>query len=421
MQQSYYQATAHRLNKQPTLIGRHRTEVAVIGAGLTGLSTALELALRGRQVTVLEAQHIGYGASGRSGGQVLLGWNVGQSAIAKWLGAESASQFWQLSVDALALVQQRITEYQIDADYQQGALYLANTPSQVTELSSWQQSWRQLGQSGLRLVAKTELPEFIDSPVYQAGLLDEVSGHLHPLNYTLGIARAALAEGVVCFEQSPVIRIEQPAGQPLLLITEQGEVQADQLILAGNALIGNLLPGLAKPIMPIASYIGATRPLPTGLVLKRNLACSDLNKVLDYYRLSADGRLLFGGRPNLLGTTPKQVEQVLHQRMVRVFPQLADEPFDYVWGGDVAMTHKQMPDVGRYRGSGRIVYAQGFSGHGMALTGVVGRLLADGLMGNTEGLDLLSQVKHRALPQNRGLQVLARVLGLLWYRIKDRL
>lgn len=418
---NYYQATAHSVPSLPSLQGTGTADVCVIGGGVAGCSTALHLAQRGLRVILLEAESIGFGASGRSGGQLLPGYSSGQGPLKTQLGAGLARQLWDLSVEAVQLTTDLISTHAIDCDLQYGHLNTALKPRQRHELRVYQHELEnEYHYPGLRLLEQDELHEWLTTERYCAALYDPGSAHLHPLNYTLGLARAAIAAGAVLHERSRVVGIT--GADRLSIRTAQGVVNARQAVLCCNAYGGALFASLAQRIMPVGTYIIATEPLGHDAIrslMPQNVAVADTNFILDYFRRSADERLLFGGRVSYSGHDFANTAAATRQRMLRVFPQLRAARIDYSWGGLLDITLNRAPDFGRMQDN--LYYLQGFSGHGMALAGLAGKLVAETLAGQAGGFDVYTQLRHRHFPGGRWLRTPALVLAMLWYRLRDLL
>ena len=402
----------------PALSGHQQADVCVIGGGYTGLSAALELAEAGRRVILLEAEQPGWGCSGRNGGQINPGLACDHSVLERALGKEDALKVWQLSLDGVQLIQQRAARHDIDCDLTAGILLVANRPRHVPELRAWRQQLERLGYARLRFHDRTALGQLLQAD-YQAGVLDEGGGSLHPLKYALGLARAAQHAGAIIHGQSRVSHISQnPAG--VTVTTAAGQVQADQVIIGGNAYSGGLLPWRHRRFIPIGSYIGATRPLGAlaeQLIPSRAAVC-DMNNLIDYYRLTPDNRLLFGGRATAGAAREDRLRSTMRQRMCKVFPQLAAHDFEYLWGGQVAMTASRAPQFGHL--GNRVLYAQGYSGQGVALAGLAGKLMAGAVIQRSEGFELLARLRHKPVPPGTALQTAIRALALGWYALLDR-
>ncbi|MCA0177320.1 MAG: FAD-binding oxidoreductase [Proteobacteria bacterium] len=417
---SYYAATAPRMQTHAPLAGDHTADVAVVGGGLAGLSAALELAERGMKVTLLEARQMGWGASGRNGGQAIHGLAMDQEDIETELGAQDARTIWAMSLEALALIQARRQQHRIDCDWQDGWLAVATSAGKARKLLQWTERMNRVYDAGFTPIEAAALPGWIASPRYHAGAFDAHSGHMHPLKYALGLARAAQAAGVTLHEDSPVTALTQ--GETITLTTSQGSVRARQVLLAGNVYLGGVAPQLEARIMPVGTYIVCSEPVDpaqmAALIPNRAAVC-DTDFVLDYFRPTADHRMLFGGRVSYSTRTPGDVAGAMRQRMVATFPQLAQVGIAHAWGGFVDITMSRAPDFGRL--GGNLYYLQGFSGHGLALTGLAGKLVAEAIDGDASRFDVFTRFAHRPFPGGRLLRTPALVLGMAWYRLRDML
>lgn len=418
---NYYQASAPGWAPRPELAGEQACDVAVVGAGLAGCSAALELAQRGLSVALLEARQVGFGASGRSGAQLIAGYACGQDRVEALVGRTTARALWDISVEGLDLVRQRVARHAIDCDLAWGHLLVALKDRQRRELEEEHQKLSsEYGYTSLRLLDQATVRSKVDSGRYVAGLLDERSGHCHPLKYVRGLATAAEAAGVRLFEGSPVTQLSR--GRQLVFETPTGRLRARFAVIAGNCHLGGLIPELRRKIMAVGTYIVATEPLGparAAALLADNLAVSDINFVLDYYRLSADHRLLFGGRVSYSGLDPLGTSRATRARMLKVFPQLRDVAVEYAWGGYVDITVNRAPHFGRL--DDNLYFLQGFSGHGMALTGIAGKLAAEAVTGQAERFDLYAKIRHLDFPGGLALRRPALVLAMLWYRLRDLL
>jgi gamma-glutamylputrescine oxidase len=421
---SYYAATAERQHSYPPLQGAQHCDVAVVGGGLAGLSAALELAERGFSVTLLEARELGFGASGRNGGQAIHGLACDQSTIEAQLGLDDARRVWDMSIEALELLRQRIARHAIDCDWRDGYLGLATNPRKGRELLDWAERMERVYGYAQQPIAPAQLPQWIASERFHSGVFDRRSGHLHPLKYTLGLARAAAAAGVRLHEQSPVQSL-QP-GPTVRLHTPQGELRARHVLLAGNVYLQALVPQLQPRIMPVGTYIACTERLPDALadrLIPSRAAVCDTNFVLDYFRTTNDQRMLYGGRVSYSTVAPANLAGSMSRRMVGTFPQLASARIEYAWGGFVDISMNRAPDFGRLPTAGgyaaNMYYLQGFSGHGLALTGLAGKLVAEAIAGDASRLDVFARLRHRPFPGGRLLRTPALVLGMAWYRLRD--
>ncbi len=418
---SYYAATAHPAPARPALDGDTRADVCIIGAGIGGCSAALDLAARGYRVVLLEARRVGWGASGRSGGQAIFGFGTSQEKLVAQVGLEDARRMWDVSAEALALLRQRVAEHAIDCDLNWGHLHVATKPRQERELLELQHELAETyGYRSPRFLEQGEVQSLLATRRYCAGLFDPGSGHLHPLNYTLGLARAAEAAGARIHELSAVTAIEH--GDTVRIRTERGCVSANYALLTRGGYLDGLRTSADWRVMPVGTYVVSTEPLGveriTSLV-RENVAVADVNFVLDYFRRSADHRLLFGGRVSYSGIDAFDTGRATRARMLRVFPQLADVRLDHVWGGYVDISMSRAPDFGRL--APNVLYLQGFSGHGIAMAGMAGRLAAEAIAGQAERFDLFGRLPHRVFPGGRAFRMPALVLGMLWYRLRDLL
>ncbi|MDP4300700.1 NAD(P)/FAD-dependent oxidoreductase [Leptothrix discophora] len=424
---SYYAATAVRDHHWPALDGELRCDVAVVGGGLAGLSAALELAERGHQVALLEARQVGWGASGRNGGQAIHGLACDQGVIERQLGLDAARQVWALSLEAVARIRETSRRHAIDCDWRDGYLGVATSARKADALKAWAERMADAYGHRFDWLGPDRLGDFIRSPRFHSGLHDPASGHLHPLKYALGIARAAALAGVRIFEHTPVTRLER--GSPATLHSAHGRVVADQVLLAGNVYQQGLAPELEPRIMPVGTYIVCTAPLPQAqldALLPRGTAVCDSNFVLDYFRPTADRRILYGGRVSYSMVTPPRLAEAMHARMVRTFPALAPVRIAHAWGGFVDITMNRAPDFGRLapvagQAGANVYYLQGFSGHGLALTGLAGQMVAQAISGDASRFDLFARLKHRPFPGGALLRMPSLVLAMAWYRLMDLL
>lgn len=417
---SYYAATAQRDARFAPLDGSSDCDVAVVGGGLAGLTAALDLARMGHQVTLLEAKQVGWGASGRNGGQAIHGLACDQSVIEDQLGLDDARRVWSMSLEALELLQTRMQQFQIDAEWRQGYIGVATNARKGAELMQWADRMAQVYQAEFTRIPAADMPRWVASPRYHSGLYDPQSGHLHPLKYALGIARAAAAAGVRIHEETPVTALE--TGPVITVRTARGALRAKKVLLAGNVYLQGVAEHLERRIMPVGTYIVCSEAmdpaLADSLIPTRSAVC-DTNFVLDYLRTTNDHRMLYGGRVSYSTVTPPNLAESMRRRMVQTFPQLKDVKVQYAWGGFVDITMNRAPDFGRLRDN--LYYLQGFSGHGLALTGLAGRLVAEAMNGDASRFDVFARLKHHDFPGGRLLRTPALVLGMAWYRLRDLL
>ncbi|QJI40197.1 FAD-binding oxidoreductase [Pseudomonas sp. ADAK2] len=422
---SYYAATAKSLAPYPTLAADLDADVCVIGGGFTGVNTAIELAQRGLSVILLEARRIGWGASGRNGGQLIRGIGHDVSGFARYVGEEGVRYMEQAGVESVALVGNRIREHGIDCDLRWGFCELANTAAQFAAFKVEQAGLIELGYAHeTRLVGPEQIrQQVVNSGVYAGGLIDMGSGHLHPLNLVLGEARLAESLGVRIFEQSPVLELIH--GSTVQVRCAGGTIRAGSVVLGCNAHLEELEPKLSGKVLPAGSYIIATEPLPEEVaaqLIPQNLALCDQKVGLDYYRLSADRRLLFGGACHYSGRDPSDIGAYMRPAMLKVFPQLANVRIDYQWGGKIGISANRFPQVGRLSQHPNVFYAQGYSGHGLNVTHWCAKLLGEAIhAGHSKGFDVFSAVPHMTFPGGRALRSPLLALGMFWYRLREML
>jgi glycine/D-amino acid oxidase-like deaminating enzyme len=415
---SWYAATRNDDTAYPRLEGECRADVAVVGGGFTGVSAALHLAERGYSVALVEARRIGWGASGRNGGQLIDGF-VDAGKIGKRLGPDAADLVRRMRRASRDLVVERIRRYSIDCDLKYGFLYLAKRPAEFGQLEAEYEELRRDGYPHeICLVARNGLREYLATDHYLGGLFNAGNGHLHPLNLCLGEARAASSLGAAVFERSRAVRIRH--GRRVSIETDRGRVVARIAVLAGNAYLAGLEPALRGLVVPAGSYIVATEVLDAATVeslFPADVAFCEYCVGLNYFRRSADRRLLFGGMCNYSGRDPKSIEQALRPRLARVFPQLGDVRIDFEWGGKIGISINRIPQLGRI--GENVYYAQGYSGHGLAPAHLAGRVLADAIAGDSAEFELLRRIRHWRLPGGPRFANPALALGMLYYRLRE--
>lgn len=417
---SYYAASAPRSSRLP-LRGDVTADVVVLGGGIAGASAALHLAQRGYRVVLLEARFVGYGASGRSGGQTIFGLACSQKTLEGQVGKADARRLFDLSIEALDLTQQLIRTHRIECDYRPNHVHVGLKPRHVDELKAWEtELHEEYGYPSAQFLNQEQVQEHVRSLRYVAGLIDPRSGHLHTLKYTLGIARAAEAAGAVIYEDTPVLRYDD--GPTVSVHTPTGTVRAAHLVLCGNAYIGKVAPALSRRILGIGTYVIASEPLGAARaqrLMPSNAAVADINWILDYFRRSADDRLLFGGRVSYSSVQPPQLAESMRKRMVDVFPSLKDVKVDYAWGGYLDITMSRAPNFGRL--APNVYYLQGFSGHGVTLTGLAGKVVAEAVAGTAERFDVFARIPHRDFPGGPLFRRPSLMLAMMYYRLRDLL
>jgi gamma-glutamylputrescine oxidase len=418
---SWYVATGNPAPRHPPLEGENGADIAILGAGYTGLSAALALAERGYRVAVVEAARVGWGASGRNGGQLITGFNPSFTTLAARHGIDDARALFALAEAGKAQLRARIARHGIACDLTWGFVAAALKPRQIRELAEEAALLQRFGYAELEPWSGPQLRAVVRSDRYIGGMHDRGSGHLHPLNYARGLAGAATAAGARLFERSPVVRLD-PGPRPAL-VTARGRLTADFVLLCGNAHLiqdqPGLAPSLTRRIMPVASAMIATAPLgPDGLAahLTRSVAVADANHILDYFRGTPDGRLLFGGLARYDGRPPQAIARALRPRLARVFPDLATVAIEHQWSGLVAITRDRLPYVGRL--APNILFALGYSGHGVILAGLAGALLAEAVAGTLERFDRLARLRHPVFPGGP-LKTSVLRAAMLYYRLRD--
>jgi gamma-glutamylputrescine oxidase len=418
---TWYAATANPAPERPPLDAEIEADVCVIGAGFSGLSAALYLAERGYGVVALEAARVGWGASGRNGGQIVNGYSRDLDAIERTYGRDSADALGRMAFEGARIIRERIERYGIDCQLKDGGFFAAFNAKQMRELAHLKGVWESHGHGALELYEGRErLHEIVVTDRYAGGLLDRTGGHLHPLNLALGEAAALESLGGRIFEQSAVLRIEQ--GAPSRVHTARGVVRARFIVVAGNAYLGNLVPELAAKSMPCGTQVIATEPL--GEARARELIPSgycveDHNFILDYYRITHDTRLLYGGGVSYGGGSPASIEAFVRRKMLKTFPSLEAVRVDFAWTGNFLLTLSRIPQLGRI--GENIYYLQGYSGHGVTTTHLAGRLIAEALSGEAERFDVFARLPHYRFPGGRVLRVPLTAMGAWWYSLRDLL
>jgi gamma-glutamylputrescine oxidase len=416
---SWYAATAAPTARFAPLKGAHKADVCVVGAGYTGLSAALHLAQAGRSVVLLDAQRVGFGASGRNGGQLGSGQRVEQDTLEALVGDARAAKLWALAEDAKALVKSLIADHDIDCHLKPGVAWTGSSAGQVRDLHAYADHLqRKYNYSHIETLDRNALQSVCPSPDYLGGILDMDAAHLHPLNYVLGLARACAAAGVRIFEGSAVHTIDE--GTPATVRTDSGHVVADHVILACNGYLGGLNRRVAARVMPINNFIAATEPLGHRIadVLPRDVAVADGRFVVNYFRLSHDGRLLFGGGESYGYRFPTDIAAKVRKPMSVIFPALRDVRIDYAWGGTLGITMKRLPYLMR---EGNVLSASGYSGHGVGTATHAGALMARAIQGDGDGFDTLSALPDTPFPGGPAMRAPLLVLAMTWYSLRDRL
>ncbi len=419
--ESWYAASANQQLAFPPLQGESTADVCIIGGGYTGLSTAIHLRKLGYSVIVLEANKVGWGASGRNGGHVGTGQRADQETLEKMVGLDHAKALWQLGLEAVATVCSLIDEFSIDCELKTGNLHVASKAREQADLIAEVEHLRSVyDYQKIRYVEQQELAQMTSGQGFHGATLDTAARHLHPLNYAIGLARAASETGAVIHEGSRVISYSE--GKQVTVNTDAGSVRASYLVLGCNGYLEKLEPRTAGRIMPINNYMLATEPLPEALarqLIRDDTSMSDSLFVIDYWKLSADNRLLFGGGESYTRRFPKDIGRFVRKYMLRIYPELETTRVEYGWGGTLAITLNRMPDFGRL--SANTFYAHGYSGHGVPTATLAGKLLAEVISGSAERFDVMASVPSKTFPGGTLLRFPGLVAGMLFYSLRDRL
>ena len=417
---SYYAASVNETTDYPVLEGAQSADVCVVGGGFTGISTALTLAERGYSVAVVEANRVGWGASGRNGGQLIHGVS-GLDRIRRKHGDSVAAVLWDIKWRGNDIIRERIARYGIECDLKDGYAEVATKPKQVEWFADYVEERDRNGAAKTwEIWDRDETRERLGTEAFHGSFVCFRDGHLHPLNLCVGEARAAHEQGAKIYEQSPVTGIEH--GSRPRVVSADGYVEADAVVLAGNAYNRLETKHLSNLVFPAGSYIIATEPLPEDLahsINSRDVAVCDLNEVVDYYRLSADRRLLYGGACNYSGRDPDSIRDYILPRMLKIYPQLKNVRIDYEWGGKIGIVLRRIPVVGRINNN--VYYCQGYSGHGVCATHVMGEIMAEAVTGTMERYDLFAGMKQIRIPGTQWIGNQLVALGMLYYKIKDQL
>jgi|TARA_B110000858_G_scaffold198286_1_gene263753 hypothetical protein len=411
---SYYAATANWQTDYPELEGSIEADVAIVGGGFSGVATAVELSERGYKVVLLESNRIGWGASGRNGGQIIGGYGQNPGAFRSTIGSEGVDIVEGMGVECVDIIKQRIEKYNIDCDLKWGYCEVGLKKRHLKSYQQWAED-----DPAMHLLDQDQIKEYVNSELYLGGYYREDWGHIQPLNLCIGEAKVAQSLGANIFENSQVTNITY--GDNPVVTTQKGSVKAGHVILCGNAYMGKLVPYLDARVLPATSCIIGTEPLSDEQLqqtMVRDVAVCDSRTALDYYRLSADKRLLFGGLSNYTGLEPTNAEAVMRNKMAKVFPSLKTVKIDYSWSGRMGISVRRMPQIGRLKNS-NILYASGYSGHGVAPTHMTGRLLAEAVDGNTHRFDIMNKMFHLPWPGGKLLRRPAMAAGMMFYKIRD--
>ncbi len=416
---SYYAASRNIVRSPRILEGDVTADVAVLGAGYSGLSTAIHLAEKGYKVVVVEGAGVGWGASGRNGGQVVNGLNASLDTISKRYGEQAGAFVGGVVQEGGKIIRRIVGTYGIECDLKQGSIYAAYTPAHMKELEHKKALWQRYGMDDHQLLDKQAMRKLVDSDVYAGGMLDTTGGHMHPLNLVLGEAAALETLGGVVYEQSPVIRVEHEAERPVIH-TARGKVTANVAVICGNAYLGDVVPKLVSRVMPVSTQMIATEPLGDArarALIPSDMCVEDVRYILDYFRLSADNRMIFGGGTVYGGTDPADVRAKLRPNLEKVFPSLRGVKIDYAWSGNFALSFSRVPQMGRI---GKNTYfAHGYSGHGVTGSHLFGRILSEVIHGDASRFDQFAKLPWIPFPGGRTFRAQYSTIGSWWYQFKD--
>ena len=411
---SYYAASVNWQTDYPQLEGDLNVDVVIVGAGFSGVATAVELCERGYKVALVESNRIGWGATGRNGGQIIGGYGSDPSAFSSSIGSEGVKIVESMGSECVQIIKERIEKYNIDCDLKWGYCEVGLKKRHLKSYREWAAE-----DSAIQILDQNEIKEYVNSDLYLGGYYREDWGHIQPLNLCIGEAKAAEVMGAKIFEQTQITRITY--GENPAVHTDKGSIKANHVILCGNAYMGNLVPYLDARVLPATSCIIATEPLSDDQLqqtMVRDVAVCDSRTALDYYRLSADKRLLFGGLSNYTGLEPSNVKAIMHAKMTKVFPSLKNTRIDYSWSGSMGISVRRMPQIGRIKNS-NVLYISGYSGHGVAPTHMTGRILAEAVDGDTHRFDIMNKMFHLPWPGGKLLRRPAMAVGMMWYKMLD--
>ncbi|WP_020683975.1 NAD(P)/FAD-dependent oxidoreductase [Marinobacterium rhizophilum] len=419
---SYYAASANDTRIRPALESEVQADVCIVGAGYTGLSTALHLSEQGFKVVVLEANRIGFGASGRNGGQIVHSYSRDIDFIERHYGQATGKAMGAMAFEGGKIIRRLVRDYDIQCDLKDGGIFAACNNKQFAELKGKKALWEANGHRELELLSAEETRGYIGTSRYTGALLDKSGGHFHPLNLVLGEARAVESLGGVIYEGSGAVKIEE--GSQVRVHTQKGCVTASFVVVAGNAYLGDLVPKLQSKAMPCGTQVVTTEPLSEALqqeLLPHGQCVEDCNYLLDYFRLSGDGRLIYGGGVTYGAREPDKIESLIVPKMLKTFPQMKNVKVDFAWTGNFLLTLMRLPQFGRVGAHSNIYYAQGYSGHGVTCSHLAGKVLSDAIQGQAERYDVMASLPQYPFVGGRMMRVPYTALGAFYYTLRDRL
>ena len=418
---SYYAASANTAPMRAELSGDQQIDICIVGAGYSGLSTGLHLVEKGYKVAIVEGARVGWGASGRNGGQIVNGLNASLQTIRKRYGQDTATFVAGLVQEGGDIIRERVKTYNIQCDLKDKNIFTGLTKAHMKELEERVKLWASYGIEHQEVLDKKQLREHINSDLYEGGVLDHSGGHMHPLNLCLGEAAAFESLGGKIYELSPVLTADTTATSPVVR-TAKGSITCKTLVLCGNAYLGHVVPALTSRVMPVSTQMMATEPLGqerASDLIPKDACVEDVRYILDYYRLSADSRLLFGGGTVYGGADPRDIVAKLRPNMSNVFPQLKGVKVDYAWSGNFALSFSRVPQMGRI--GNNTYYAHGYSGHGVTGSHTFGRILSEAIDGDLSRFDVFDKVPWYPFPGGRVFRVPYSVVGSWWYGLRDRM
>ncbi len=415
---SYYAASRNPKPQRPRLETDIRCEICIVGGGYSGLSTALHLTETGHDVVLLEGAQIGWGASGRNGGQIVNGLNASLQKIKKSYGAPTADFVGQLVTRGNAIIRRFIRDYAIECDLKEKNIFAAFNQSQMQDLKQTHELWQRHGMGERELLDKDGIRQYVNTDAYVGGMIDHSGGHMHPLNLALGEAAAVEKNGGTIYEHTLVVDIEYDDAHAKV-ISEFGSVTCERIVLCGNAYLNKVVPKLTDRVMPVSTQIIATEPLGAlaDELIPSDVCIEDVRYILDYYRLSADKRMLFGGGTVYGGQDPADISAKIRPNMTKIFPQLRDVKIDYAWSGNFALSFSRVPQLGKLHD--RVLFAHGYSGHGVTGSHLFGQILADAINGKTDEFEVFTNIPWIPFPGGRALRVPYSMMGSWWYALKD--
>ncbi|WP_040244091.1 NAD(P)/FAD-dependent oxidoreductase [Chromohalobacter japonicus] len=417
---SYYAASANDKRVRPTLQGHVKADICIVGAGFTGMSTALHMAENGYKVVVLEGSRIGFGASGRNGGQIVNSYSRDIDFIEHHYGQKIGAEMGKMAFEGGRILRRIVKDYDIQCDLKEGGIFAACNRKQFEELVEKKKLWEAHGHEQLELLDENTIPQYVGTERYVGGLIDHSGGHFHPLNLVLGEADAVESQGGTIYENSAALRIHE--GDKPIVHTEEGDVEADYVLVAGNAYLNGLLPKLESKAIPCGTQVIATEPLPESVqqrLLPKDNCVEDCNYLLDYFRLSGDGRLIYGGGVTYGAREPAKVEALIMPKMLKTFPELKGTKVDFAWTGNFLLTLSRLPQFGRI--GNNIYYAQGYSGHGLTCTHLAGKVISDAIQGQSERFDIFAGLPQHSFPGGRAMQIPLTAMGAWYYNLRDKL